>query len=179
MRLLILTNGYPEPDGTHARMFVHERNKYYVQHGLAVTVLNFATKKNYTIDGINVISLKSYKNTSKEYDFAVCHSANLKNHYIFLKKYQKRFPHLVFFFHGFEILYMNRDYPRPYPYLRISKWYMRATREIYDHIKISLWSKYYKELAPKSDFIFVSNWLFERFKKNLRLTEADLNCGGI
>lgn len=177
MRVLVLTTGYPMPNGTHARMFVHVRNKYYAQHGVDVTVLNFAADTDYTIDGIEVITLKSYEKNSGCYDIAVSHSANVRNHYIFFKKYENKFQHLVFFFHGFEILYMNRDYPKPYGYMKSSKFYMRFFREVYDHFKISLWRRYYKKLTPKSEFIFVSNWLFNRFKQNLRLTEANLNQG--
>ena len=98
MRVLILTAFYPIPGGTHERMFVHVRNQYYQKNGIDVTVLNFDAKENYEIDGIPVITLDEYeKGNSGQYDIAVSHSANLRNHYRFLKKYENRFLKLFFY----------------------------------------------------------------------------------
>lgn len=174
MRLLILTAFYPVPNGTHERMFVHVRNKYYVEHGADVTVLNFDTQTDYMIDGIPVISLKSYKNNPSRYDIAVCHSANVRNHYLFLKRYEKRFEHIVFFFHGHEVLYMNKDYPRAYDYMKSSHLYRRIIQNCYDRFKMLVWKKHYRKLASKSQFVFVSKWVFKHFKMNLGLNENDL-----
>lgn len=41
-------------------MYVHVRNKYYIQHGIDVTVLSFATKTDYVIDNIRVITEATY-----------------------------------------------------------------------------------------------------------------------
>lgn len=174
MKLLILTAFYPVPNGTHERMFVHIRNKYYLENGADVTVLNFDTENDYEIDGIRVISENTYKNSSEDYDIAVCHSANVRNHYGFLKKYEKRFNHLVFFFHGHEVLFLNKDYPKAYDYMKSAKFYRRIMQNFYDRFKMSIWKRYYKELAYKSDFVFVSNWLLKHFKENLKMTESDL-----
>lgn len=175
MRVLVLTNGYPDPSGGKSRMFVHVRNTYYVSHGINLDVLNFSAKCPYEIDGIHVITENEYKRGV--YDLAVCHSCNLRHHYRFMKKHEKEFQHIFFFFHGFEILYMNHSYPKPYPYLKESKWLFRLFREVYDHIKISIWSKYYKELADKSHFIFVSNWIFEKFNENIMKNMTELPGG--
>lgn len=176
MKVLVLTAFYPVPNGTHERMFVHVRNQYYVQQGIEVTVLNFDADRDYEIDGIKVISLRTYevKNDSVKYNILISHSANLRNHYKFIKKYEKRFKHFVFFFHGHEVMYMNRDYPRPYSYLDKGKKYKSAFQNVYDFIKIFVWKQYYKKLAEKSEFIFVSNWLWKQYQINANITEADL-----
>lgn len=177
MKVLVLTAFYPVPNKTYERMFVHVRNQYYVQHGIDLTVLNFDTDSDYEIDGIKVISLSSYekRNNRESYDILICHSANLRNHYIFIKKYEKHFEHFVFFFHGHEVLYMNKDYPLPYSYMGKRRIDKRILQNIYDHIKISLWKKYYQKLSNKSEFVFVSNWLLERYKKNAKISEKELN----
>lgn len=174
MKLLILTAFYPVPNGTHERMFVHVRNRYYAENGIDVTVLNFAAESDYTIDGIRVITLATYEAAGDSFDIAVSHSANVRNHYKFLKKHENRFDKLVFFFHGHEVLYLNKDYPKPYDYMNTARPHRLLIQNIYDRFKISVWKKYYKKLAYKSEFVFVSNWLLEHFKKNTRLTEADL-----
>ena len=86
MRLLVLTAFYPIPGVTHERMFVHVRNRYYQEHGADVTVLNFAAQDCYEIDGIRVITLEKYEADQNKYDIAISHSANVRNHYKFLKK---------------------------------------------------------------------------------------------
>lgn len=174
MKLLILTAFYPIPGGTHERMFVHVRNRYYQENGAKVTVLNFASQTDYTIDGIKVISLGTYENSNEEYDIAVSHSANVRNHYCFLKKYEVRFKHLVFFFHGHEVLYLTKDYPKPFSYTPESKLTKLIIQRSYDEFKIRLWKKYYKELAFKSEFIYVSNWIFNRFQMNTGITPEEL-----
>ena len=70
------------------------------------------------MDGIKVISLKSYKNDNTKYDVLVLHAANIRNHYKFLKKYGQKFSRLLFFFHGHEVLKINEVYPKPYDYVR-------------------------------------------------------------
>ena len=85
MTLLVLVADYPNNDGGVALMYTHVRNKYYVENGLDVTVLNFRAKEDYVIDGVKVISLKSYKNSdNKKYDilslYALIHSS-----FVFLK----------------------------------------------------------------------------------------------
>lgn len=174
MNLLVLTKDYPRPDGTHERMFVHVRDLYYAQNGINVTVLNFACDYDYTIDGIKVISLQTYKKDNRQYDIAVSHASNLRNHYRFLKKYEKRFNHIVFFFHGHEVLKLTEDYPRPYAYMKGNNKLKLVVQKAYDKLKLRLWKRYYKKLAQKSYYVFVSNWIFNRFKNNLNLTENDL-----
>ena len=147
MRLLILTAFYPIPGVTHERMFVHVRNCYYQAHGEDVTVLNFATNTSYVVDGIKVITQNEYERNPGEYDIAVSHSANVRNHYRFLKKYEKRFKHLVFFFHGHETSIFAKDYPKPYPFTSDGKFPKRQMQYAYDIFKLRVWRPFYIKLA--------------------------------
>lgn len=175
MKALVLSKGYPKPDGTHERMFVHVRNLYYKKNGIDVEVINFDTKEDYEIDGIKVLSLNSYKNSTKNYDVLISHASNLRNQYLFLKKYDKKFPKMIFFFHGHEVLYLRKSYPKPYNYVKNGFFRKSFLQDIYDFIKIKVWRNYFKKNANKSSFIFVSNWILNQFKKNLKLDEKDLN----
>lgn len=40
-KILVLVQNYPDNDGGVALIYVHVRNKYYIQHDIDVTVLNF------------------------------------------------------------------------------------------------------------------------------------------
>lgn len=174
MQLLILTAFYPIPNITHERMFVHVRNCYYQSHGAEVTVLNFAASEDYFIDNIRVITLKTFNDLKKHYDIVISHSANIRNHYRFLKKYNKLFDKLVFFFHGHEASILAKDYPKPYVFMPDNNIFRHLFRYIYDLVKLKLWSSYYKSLAYKSSFIFVSNSFYKRALNNMRITEKDL-----
>lgn len=174
MNLLILTMDYPRLDGTHARMYVHVRDCYYAKKGLDVTVLNFSAKEDYVINSINVITLKTFAEQNKKYDIAVSHASNVRNHYRFLKKYENMFKKIVFFFHGHEIIYLNKEYPKPYKFNKKSNFVMRFAQGAYDSFKIKLWSSYLKKLIYKAEFVFVSDYIFNMFKNNLKITENDL-----
>lgn len=171
-KILVLVANYPTNSGV-SLMYVHVRNKYYLRHGIDVTVLNFKTEENYEIDGIKVISLKNYENSKEQYDTLVSHAANLRNHYKFLKKYEKKFAHLVFFFHGHEVVKLNEVYPKPYDYVKQDNCIRHFMQNMYDNLKLTVWHNYFPKLAYKSDFIFVSQWFCNEAKKYLRLTDAD------
>ena len=174
MKVIVLTAFYPIPNGTHERMFVHVRNLYYKSQGLDVTVLNFDSSDDYEINQIRVITLKTFELENQDYDIAISHSANLRNHYLFLKKYANRFKHLIFFFHGHEVLYLNKDYPKPYQFMNVGGQFKHMLQDMYDWLKINLWKKFYKKLASKSHFIFVSNWVLKHYKLNSGITEESL-----
>lgn len=174
MRVLVLITDYPRPDGSHAYMFAHVRNLYYRKKGIDVTVLNFGCYADYYIDDIRVISENTYKQEHQHYDIAISHAANIRKHYLFIKKYERNFSKFVFFFHGQEILYLRKNYSLPYPYMARRGFRTSILQDIYDWIKLRLWRQYYKKLAPKSEFIFVSQWLKEKFKTNTKLSDKDL-----
>lgn len=173
-KILVLVQDYPNNNGGVALMYVHVRNKYYIQHDIEVTVLNFNTRENYIIDGIRVITEETYKSENNKYEVVVSHAANIKNHYRFLNKNSNDFDRMIFFFHGHEIVMINEVYPKPYDYMKKDSWIRVKLQNIYDRFKLSLWHYYLKKVAYKSDFIFVSNWLHNEFQKYVKLTDSDL-----
>lgn len=173
MKVLVLTMDYPRLDGTHERMFVHVRNLFYAQNNIDVTVLNFSSPIDYEIDGIKVVSLESYEKEKNNYDILVSHASNLRNHYKFLRKYNSEFHRIVFFFHGHEVLYLNKDYPKPYSFKKQSIIRNAMFQNAYDKLKMSLWASYYRKNIEKCYFVFVSNWIKNRFMENLHFTKEE------
>lgn len=171
-KILVLVPDYPNKN-SHALMYVHVRNKYYVKHGITPVVLNFNAKANYTYDGIKVITYEAYIKNSGKFDLLVCHAPNVKNHYRFLKKFENRFKKIIFIFHGHEILKINDVYPPEYPWTGIKR--RPLVRNFYDNMKFFLWRKEIKKLLPKSHLIFVSNWLYQRFLYYVRLNPNELD----
>lgn len=176
MKLLIAVAQYTKPNKNPSHRYIQTRNEYYKEQGLDVTVLNFGATFDYTIDGIKVISVSTYlsKYIDAKFDLLVCHAPNLKDHYLFLKRYQNRFPKLVFFFHGHEVLRTSKVYSKPYPFVK-SPLYMRTAQDVYDILKLYIWRKYYPKLIFKSHFVFVSKWMYDEFIKWTRISPEILN----
>jgi len=168
MKVLILTTDYPNLEGDIPAFFIHVRSMFYKENGIELDVLSFNAKSDYIIDGINVITLATYKKIEKYYDVLILHAPNLRNHYMFLKKFGKRFEKHLYFFHGHEILKINKDYPKPYKYMRKK---LNILQDIYDFIKLKIWHYYFIRNNRKSYYIFVSNWMKEMFLKNLKINE--------
>lgn len=169
MKLLILATDYPNLQGKISLFYIHTRCKYYVEKGLNIEVLNFSAKEDYVIDGVKVITLKTYKNRKdKEYELLVSHAPNLRNHYKFIKKYNNNFKKQIFFFHGHEVLKLNKDYSKPYNYMKKKFIFLQ---DIYDSIKLRIWHNYFLKYNDKCYYIFVSNWMKEMFLKNTKIKE--------
>lgn len=171
MKVLVATAAYPTADGKRPQYFVHSRNLYYLQAGINVTVLNFECKNSYLIDGIPVIGLEQFKDT--DYDLLICHAANLRNHYKFLKKYNSYFKKIVFVFHGHEILHLNKYYPKPFSYVKKSK-IPFFVQDCYDTLKIALWKKYWLQNIDKIRLVFVSEWIRSQFYKETGFSKKHL-----
>lgn len=169
-----MSAAYPLPDGQRAMYFVHSRNLYYEKEGLDVTVLNFATECGYTYDGIRVISLSELKKHMEKYDALVLHAANIRNHYRFLKKYGKFFKKKIFIFHGHEVLRINKYYPKPYGYMKSNNFVYRLIQNLYDEFKLTVWHRYYRTYIEDIRLVFVSNWIFDKFKKEVRISDEEL-----
>lgn len=171
-RILVAIANYPDErglnNGKSEAKFEHVRNKYYSDHGQNVTVLNFASNKSYSYNGIKVISLHDFEKESDKYDILVSHAANIRNHYRFLKKYESRFPQLVFIYHGHEVLMTSKVYSKPYDFVRQS--YIKTKlRDIYDAYKLYLWRSYLPRINYKTHYFFVSNWMKDEFLKWTRI----------
>lgn len=173
IKVLVAAADYPDNNGKVTLMYIHTRNLYYVTHNIDVTVLNFRTNEDYVKDGINVISVEKYKAHRRQYDILILHAANIRNHYLFLKKYEKDFKKLIFFYHGHEVLRCNSVYSKPYPYVRTSKT-KEIFQDIYDTFKLCVWRNYLPKVVCKSYFIFVSHWMKEEFHKWTGISETTI-----
>lgn len=179
INVLVAAAEYPNNNGKVSLMYIHTRNLYYASHGINVTVLNFGADEDYEIDGISVITPKTYKYHRKEYSILILHAANIRNHYLFLKRYGNDFSKFIFFYHGHEVLRCNKVYSKPYPYVRKSK-VKEVCQDLYDTFKLSVWRRYLPKLKDKSHFIFVSNWMKEEFHKWTRISSKDIEgCSSI
>ena len=173
-KILVVVMAYPDNNGYVGLMYVHSRNLFYKKNGYSVTVLNFKAQEDYVYDGINVITYNTYCNYSGCYNICILHAANIRKHYIFLKKYGNRFEHLIFFFHGHEVLKINEVYSKPYNYIRNNK-IKEKGQDLYDTFKLNIWRKYFERNYKKIHFVFVSNWMYENFLKYVKLDKKHLN----
>lgn len=171
MKLLVLATNYPKPDGSVSLQYIHSRNKWYVKKGIDVSVISFKTKEDYILDGVKVYSPGTYSKDLQacKYDILVSHAPNLKNHYKFLKKNNKKFHCIVFFFHGHEVLRCSMIYPKPYDYVKKASSVSIIMRDLYDRVKLRIWKNYFEKIACKSQFVFVSNWMYEKFLEFVRI----------
>lgn len=167
MKILVSVPGYSIPGGKTSLTYVHVRNLYYRSQGIDVSVLNFSSKEDYFLDDIPVFSLKSIENKLKteNFDILVCHAPNIRNHYFFLKKYENCFSHIVFVYHGHEVLNINKVYSKPYAFVKKSSLIKRISQELYDKFKLRTWRLYLPKLKNKSYHLFVSNWMHNEFLK--------------
>ena len=164
MKILVLAEDYPNNNGGISLMYIHTRNLYYVQHGLDVQVLNFRAENCYEYEGISVITQKAFLDNQNQYDLLIIHAANIKHHYRFLKKYGNCFKKFIFFYHGHEVLRINKVYSKPYPYVKRNK-LKECLQDCYDTFKLWMWRKYLPKVAYKSHFVFVSQWMKDEFLK--------------
>ncbi len=176
VKVLVAVTDYPSNENSVVHRFVHTRNLYYIQAGVEVVVLNFATLENYIFEGIRVISLKGYVNerVSSKYDVLILHQANLRNHFRFINRYGNDFPRFVFFYHGHEVLKLNCVYPKPYEYKK-QRIIRRLIQNWYDDYKLKKWHDYLPTIAYKSFFVFVSQWMMEEFIRWVKLDSGFLN----
>ena len=179
MRILELCANYPGPREKAALSYVKTRNHYYRDLGISdITVLNFTVKgDNYIEDGFKVISLAEYrrKYTSVCFDLLVCHAPNLRNHYLFLRKFHQNFKKIIFFFHGHEVLSINKEYPKPYSYMK-TQGLSRYISPYYDYIKFRVWKKYFQKQTDNVTLVFVSKWIANKFEEYLGLSLNSLSA---
>lgn len=170
MRLLVIAQAYPSSKAPATLRYVHTRNLYYASHGVEVDVVNFSARENYTIDGIAVYTGHTIKAQLKagHYALLVSHAPNLRNHYRFIRRYEKLFPGILFFFHGHEVLRISKTYSQPYPYMQKGHGVRHYMRELYDTFKLWIWRRYFNRKYPKLHFIFVSEWMRNEFLRWVR-----------
>ena len=175
INVMVACADYPS-ENNRAMQFVHVRNKYYKKNGINVTVLNFACKASYVYEGIKVISLEEFYSHKSNYldNILICHAPNLRNHYRFLCKNRNTFSRFLFFFHGHEIVKINKAYPKPYDYMR-GNVIKRIMQDVYDSLKLNVWRRYFLKKDINSPLIFVSNSLKNDFLKYLKLSPKDIS----
>lgn len=173
MKVLVLSNNYPDNNGSISMFYVHQRNIEYIRQGIDVTELSFSAKQNYIFEGVKVVNYDSWSKSAEKYDIAVLHAPNLRQHYKFLKKHKNEFSQFVFFFHGHEILKINKVYSKPYDFVKVKR-FRNFLQNMYDDLKLRVWRKFFKKYSYKSHYIFVSGWMKEQFFKWTKLHEADL-----
>lgn len=171
LNILVLATDYTVPNKKVASHFIHVRNKQYAKFGIKVDVVSFAAKYDYKLDGINVYTYNTYKNNliNKNYDILLSHAPNLRNHYRFLIKYGNNFNKIIFYFHGHEVLKESEVYPRPYKYVKKKFFLYFLFRNFYDKFKLWVWRGYFQKVINKSQFIFVSKWMYNMFIKFVRI----------
>lgn len=165
-KVLVLVAGYPTNDGGVGLTYVHTRNLEYAKNGIDVSVLNFGTNTDYNKDGIRVITLETYEKESNQYDLLILHAANLRNHYRFLRKHDKEFKKMLFFYHGHEVMKINKQYSEPYDYMKKNK-SMHVVQDLYDELKFRVWRNYLRKNLKKCHFIYVSKWMKDVFDENI------------
>jgi glycosyltransferase involved in cell wall biosynthesis len=159
MNIIVLVDNYK------SARFVHERNRYYTEHGITLKVVDPTVAESYEFEGIKVLTEKDFKHgiVNKKYDVLISHAPNIRNHYRFIKKHINDFPNLVFFFHGHEIVKCRDYYPKPYDYTNRNP----ILRNIYDNFKIVFWKKVFLKWNARSQYVFVCKWLYDSFIENI------------
>lgn len=173
-RVLVAAAAYPTLDGKKSLYYVHSRNLYYKKNGLNVDVLNFSAKGSYVIDAIPVYTRDEIIQKGLKYDLLICHAANIRNHYKFLKEYGDQFRKILFVCHGHEVLHINKYYSRPYPYMKKEILKRVFIQNLYDDYKIRTWKKFFIENMKKLHFIFVSNWFYQQFLTEMKFSKNEL-----
>lgn len=177
MKILVLATNYSRPDGFVSSQYIHSRNKIYVKKGIDVSVISFGAEEDYVLDGVKVYTIESYKDKllSEDYSILVSHAPNIKQHYLFIKRYGNKFGKIAFFFHGHEVLRYSKIYPSPYKFNKKGELKSLIIREIYDFVKLKIWKRLFTKIAYKSEFIFVSNWMYEMFINYVKIDPSTIN----
>ncbi len=172
-KVLVACADYPYKNNVSME-YVHVRNIEYRKNNIVLDVLNFNAKNDYTIDEIRVFTLENIENKIEEYrDYIlVCHAPNIRNHYFFLKKYEKIFKKVIFVLHGHEIVEKSKVYPPAYSFKK-ENFIINIFTKFYDKVKIFIWKNYLKKRDIK--LIFVSKFLRDEFKKNFKVGQDFIN----
>ena len=168
MNVLVVASAYPNLTRNYSGNFYHTRNKYYLSRGIDVTVLSFQAEQPYVIDGIKVITRKEYEEKIADWKLVVCHAPD-NNIYKFLTNHYRNFKHIIFVFHGNEVLRRSLYYKWQYPYVEKDTFVTKLKQDIRDRLKLFLWKNKLQKLSYKSDYVFVSNWMYEEFLRNTKI----------
>ena len=176
MKILVLAQNYPSQDNPYAMSYVHSRNVEYKKLGHEVKVVNFSETNEYKYDLLDICVFS--KKLLDWPDVIVSHAPNIKNHVKALREVRNK--KIIFFFHGHEVLHQYGDYPQPYSWKK-QKLSRKLFIKIYDHLKMSILRKFFKDFSKKNSigFVFVSSWMERQFLKNIKLNPQETGLSAI
>jgi glycosyltransferase involved in cell wall biosynthesis len=181
MHCLVLVQNYPSVADLYQQMYVHIRLKEFVKHGHEISVISFATKNDYTFEGISVFTEKNIKDISV-FDVIILHAPNLRNHLRFISKNYLSIKKLVFVIHGHEVLEKSKYYPKPYKFLRGKFFIFKLLLNFfYDKFKLFIFQKMILKLLKdkKLKIIFVSQWMQDVFFENIKIPKESIKANSI
>lgn len=166
MRILVLTQDYPNEENPYAMSYVHTRNLNYIKFGHDVVNVSFSAESSYSHEGVRVVTGENFKDEACKADLIVSHAPNFKNH--FKNLLGVRGGRIVLFFHGHEVLRTYGDYPTPYSW-QDEQWLKKLLKKFYDELKIAFFPFVLKLLSRRNSLgaIFVSDWMKGVFEKNI------------
>lgn len=173
MKILVLAEKYSTKSQV-SQGFIHTRNREYLKKDIVVDVISFAYEgENYRLDDVKVYSLKEFykKKKVEDYDAVISHAPNIRHHCKFINENYDNIKKIIFFFHGHEVLYCKEIYPKPYDFVKKENRAKEFVRNLYDIYKIQYISHFFKSKLEKSTYIFVSEWMYDQFKKNIKINE--------
>ncbi len=173
MKLLVLSQDYPDESDSQKFGYVHSRNKYYIAAGLNVLVLAFNAQKEYIFETVTVTNADSFKRKFdiNLFDAIISHAPNWRNHLRFLYTHEKT-KRIFFFIHGHEALKRSDYYPLPYPKFRSKFFFLkRGIVNLYDNLKLIALKNYFTKrlLSQQVKLIFVSEWMKNEFLRNINI----------
>ena len=163
--ILVVCQDYPDDAHPYKMAWAHTRNVFYQSAGLSTTVCSFSATSGYTFQSLPVVpgSMLTRDFVSK-FDLVALHSPNMRNHLWALRGI--RSVPFVVFCHGTESLYVNKDYPEPYPFMRQSV-LSRVIRDAYDMLKMKVLKRFILNRKDRAVVVFVSEWMRDKFFANV------------
>lgn len=173
MKIVVITEHYPKENFV-GDMFVHVRCKHYLKNsGVDLTVVGVSAKDSYQYEGVNVITLKTFleKCKTEKFDVLVIHSPLYSVLKCFIKDCEESFKKIIFVFHGYEALRVDKVYPKPFPYMK-PPLLKRLRRILSEYKKLYGLRKLCRILEDKLHYVFVSNWMQQAFAKWTKIKVA-------
>ncbi|MEC1177744.1 glycosyltransferase [Metasolibacillus meyeri] len=163
--IFILCQDYPNKNHKYAMSYVHSRNIVYKARDLDITVVSMSAKESYSYEEIKVITKSDFHKLIRaghlsSSDIVVSHAPNVRSHIPCINKVYSKVKQIIVVFHGHEVLYTSKYYPKPYDFKKTSK-FKKAIYNIYDFFKIKILKKLLLKInkVKKLKIIFVSEWM--------------------
>lgn len=169
-KILVLCQNYPSEQNPFTQIFIHYRLKEYIKE-FDVRVVSFASKDEYTFEGVKVYGERQFNKKFKvtDFDVVISHAPNVRNHQRFILFNLFSIKKIILIFHGYEVIDIHKriyDQPTIYSFpLTYS-----LTSKLYHRIKLPLTRFFLMalDIATMCRFIFVSNVLLEEASEDLK-----------